>query len=36
MKNFLRKALKKDKLIIKKTDDEIIRYVKQTRIIEER
>ena len=36
MKNFLRKALKKDKLIVKKTDDEIIRYVKQTKIIEER
>lgn len=36
MRNFLRKALKKDKLIVKKTDDEIVRYIKQTKIIEER
>ena len=36
LKNFLKKALKKDKLIVKKTDNEIMRYIKQTNIIEER
>lgn len=34
--NFLRKVLKKDKLIVKKTDNELVRYIKQTTIIEER
>ena len=35
---FIQKALKKDKsaLIVKKTDDEIMRYVKQQRITQDR
>lgn len=32
----MRKAFKKDKLIVKKTDDEIVRYIKQNTIIQER
>ena len=36
IKNFLRKALKKDSLIVRKTDNEITRFLKQTKIIEER
>lgn len=35
MRNFIRKALKKDKIIMKKTDDEVVRYIKQTRKIEQ-
>lgn len=35
MRNFLRKALKKDKILVKKTDSEIMRYIKQTRKIEQ-
>lgn len=36
LKKALRKLLKKDKLIVKKTDNELVRYIKQTNIIEER
>jgi len=36
LKRFLKKALKKDKMVIKKTDNEIVRYIKQTNMIEER
>ena len=36
IKNFWRKILKKDMLVVRKTDDEVIRYVKQTSIISER
>jgi hypothetical protein len=36
LKRFLKKVLKKDKIIIKKTDNEIVRYIKQTNMIEER
>jgi hypothetical protein len=36
MRRFLVKALKRDKLIVKKTDDELVRYIKQTKIIEKR
>ena len=36
IKQFWRKILKKDKMILKKTDNELVRYVKQTTIIEER
>ena len=32
----MRRVLKKDKLIVKKTDNEIVRYIKQTHIIKER
>lgn len=34
--NFLRKAFKLDKMVIKKTDSELVRYMKQTTMIEER
>jgi len=36
IKNLWRKVLKKDKLILRKTDNELIRYIKQTNIISER
>ena len=36
LKRFLKKALKKDKLVVRKTDNEIVRYIKQTSMIEER
>ena len=36
IKKFFRKLLKKDKMIVRKTDNELIRYIKQTNIIEER
>ncbi len=36
LKTFLKKVLKKDKLIVRKTDNELVRYLKQTTIIEER
>ena len=35
-RQFLRKAFKKDKLIVRKTDDEMMRHLKQTTIIKER
>jgi uncharacterized protein YehS (DUF1456 family) len=36
LKKIIRKVLKKDKLIVKKTDNELVRYIKQTNIMEER
>ena len=36
IKNLWRKVLKKDKLVLRKTDNELIRYIKQTNIISER
>jgi len=36
LRRFLRKALKKDSVMLRKTDDEVIRYMKQTAMIEER
>ena len=36
LKKVLKKLLKKDKLIVRKSDNEIMRYIKQTNIIEER
>jgi len=36
IKRFLKKVLKKDKMVIKKTDNELVRYIKQTSMIEER
>lgn len=36
LRRFVRKVFKKDKLIVKKTDDELMRYIKQTNIQEER
>ena len=32
----MRKVFKKDKLVVKKTDNELVRYIKQTNIIKER
>jgi hypothetical protein len=36
MNKFFRKMLKKDKLVVKKTDNELVRYIKQTSLVEER
>ena len=36
IKRFIKKVLKKDKMVIKKTDNELVRYIKQTSMIEER
>jgi hypothetical protein len=36
IKKFLKKALKIDKMIVKKSDNELVRYIKQSTIIEER
>lgn len=36
MRKFLLKAFKRDQVIVKKSDDELMRYIKQTNIMKNR